>query len=472
MNKYNSRQKYGMGWFNESQRHSLARQGVKTGHKVNYAEQARWDWSKPETFHKYGSKWTKAFGNEYPYNEHTEQLARTFFIKRFGRDPDHPVERSYFDEWRHRFYSGHPTTYMDNESEGVYTKILSGDTKLPEGWKGKGGQCISIVQVKDYSKKSVRTVADLANRGDLQLVTDSQDVNAIKERIGKEAEDFDGFFVKVSDGDYKEVYGFEGNIPYTNKSVKRLDYSKAPEEEYRTKIKKDMIPDPYDLPTDLLPKKVIDNEVERRKKYKVDKFVPDIDEIYSSGKFVGKIIKNGGEFEVIEDWKYDGKVYSIGRNYKKGESILLNVSRKNYSKAPEGFVFVDWKDSNGKLWKDNIPKSHLSTFEKNIINSGGIVKKIDYLKPEVKGQQLRIRMLNPKRFTTFKTKDVGEKGKLQLLLGHSKKEGWKTQSYRLNLSDYKSFDSFKRDLMKIKISPQKREQSLRQALKYYNKRSK
>jgi hypothetical protein len=31
--KYNSRQKYGTGWFNDSARHSLARQGIKTGRK-------------------------------------------------------------------------------------------------------------------------------------------------------------------------------------------------------------------------------------------------------------------------------------------------------------------------------------------------------------------------------------------------------------------------------------------------------
>jgi hypothetical protein len=37
MNKYNTRQKYGTGWFNESHRHSLARQGVKTGRK-DYAK--------------------------------------------------------------------------------------------------------------------------------------------------------------------------------------------------------------------------------------------------------------------------------------------------------------------------------------------------------------------------------------------------------------------------------------------------
>lgn len=42
MNKYNSRQKYGMGWFNESHRHSLARMGIKTGRKVNYLKVGDW----------------------------------------------------------------------------------------------------------------------------------------------------------------------------------------------------------------------------------------------------------------------------------------------------------------------------------------------------------------------------------------------------------------------------------------------
>jgi len=33
--------KYGKGWFYESQRHSLARQGIKTGRKVNYNVQIK-----------------------------------------------------------------------------------------------------------------------------------------------------------------------------------------------------------------------------------------------------------------------------------------------------------------------------------------------------------------------------------------------------------------------------------------------
>jgi len=33
MNKYNTRQKYGQGWFLEPTRHSLARRGIRTGRK-------------------------------------------------------------------------------------------------------------------------------------------------------------------------------------------------------------------------------------------------------------------------------------------------------------------------------------------------------------------------------------------------------------------------------------------------------
>jgi hypothetical protein len=57
---------------------------------------------------------------------------------------------------------------------------------------------------------------------DYQFVSDSQDVEAIKENLGKKAEGFDSFFVKVGEGDYDGVYGMEGTVPYTNKTVEKL----------------------------------------------------------------------------------------------------------------------------------------------------------------------------------------------------------------------------------------------------------
>ena len=58
----------------------------------------------------------------------------------------------------------------------------------------------------------------------LQLADTSQDVEAIKEYFGNRpaVEQFDGFLVNIEDGDYSEVYGFEGNVAYTGKPVYKI----------------------------------------------------------------------------------------------------------------------------------------------------------------------------------------------------------------------------------------------------------
>lgn len=58
----------------------------------------------------------------------------------------------------------------------------------------------------------------------LQLADLSQDADAIKEYFGNRpaVEQFDGFMINIEDGDYSEVYGFEGNIAYTYKPVWKI----------------------------------------------------------------------------------------------------------------------------------------------------------------------------------------------------------------------------------------------------------
>lgn len=54
----------------------------------------------------------------------------------------------------------------------------------------------------------------------------------------------------------------------------------------------------------------------------------DIDEIFDTGKFVGKATSTeiiNPNFKVIEKWKVGKKIYFIGRNRDEGESILLRV---------------------------------------------------------------------------------------------------------------------------------------------------
>lgn len=75
--------------------------------------------------------------------------------------------------------------------------------------------------------KAERTgsIGDLQKRDDLQLLTDSQDVNAVKEYFGnREAvKEFDGFFVKVEEGDLPEVYGFHGIVPNLDKDIYKIE---------------------------------------------------------------------------------------------------------------------------------------------------------------------------------------------------------------------------------------------------------
>ena len=70
------------------------------------------------------------------------------------------------------------------------------------------------------------TVADLNKRDDLQFVSDSQDVNSIKEYLGIDDLDYiNSLFVRVENGDYAEVYGIEGIVPYLYKTVWSIEVS-------------------------------------------------------------------------------------------------------------------------------------------------------------------------------------------------------------------------------------------------------
>jgi hypothetical protein len=57
---------------------------------------------------------------------------------------------------------------------------------------------------------------------DLIFVSDSQDVQAIKSELGKQAKRFDSFFVAIGEGEYLTVYGMQGTVPISDKPVIRL----------------------------------------------------------------------------------------------------------------------------------------------------------------------------------------------------------------------------------------------------------
>lgn len=68
-----------------------------------------------------------------------------------------------------------------------------------------------------------KTIRDLEHRTDLVLVTDSQDVQAVKDSLPVESslkEECEGFFVATKDGEYTEVYGFySGYVPAKFKAI-------------------------------------------------------------------------------------------------------------------------------------------------------------------------------------------------------------------------------------------------------------
>lgn len=55
-----------------------------------------------------------------------------------------------------------------------------------------------------------------------EFVSDSQEVDAIKELLGPSASRFDSFFVIVGEGVYSAAYGMEGIIPAMWKRLVRL----------------------------------------------------------------------------------------------------------------------------------------------------------------------------------------------------------------------------------------------------------
>jgi hypothetical protein len=89
---------------------------------------------------------------------------------------------------------------------------------------------------------------------------------------------------------------------------------------------------------------------------------------------------------------------------------------------------------------------------------------------EIKGQQLRIRVLNPKRFGKFRTQDVGVKGRLMRIAAFSKRTGWKTQAYRLNLKDYRGVRDVTRQIRKLRISKSKKKRAIQLAKKFFMKK--
>jgi len=73
------------------------------------------------------------------------------------------------------------------------------------------------------------TIADIQNRDDLILLSDSQEVKPILSDLlyfacdDYRLFDFDGLFVSLQDGAYAEIYAFEGTVPYLYKDLWQIE---------------------------------------------------------------------------------------------------------------------------------------------------------------------------------------------------------------------------------------------------------
>ena len=76
----------------------------------------------------------------------------------------------------------------------------------------------------------VGTINDIQDRKELMLITDSLEVNYILDYLGYSSPDdddpfeFSGLIVLVGDGDYDEVYAFEGCVPYLYKDLWLINF--------------------------------------------------------------------------------------------------------------------------------------------------------------------------------------------------------------------------------------------------------
>jgi len=75
----------------------------------------------------------------------------------------------------------------------------------------------------------VGTINVVQSRKDLILVTDSLEVKWILDYLGYPAVDdedpleFSGLFLAIKDGDYEEVFAFEGCVPYLYKDLWKIE---------------------------------------------------------------------------------------------------------------------------------------------------------------------------------------------------------------------------------------------------------
>lgn len=75
-----------------------------------------------------------------------------------------------------------------------------------------------------YVRHLSEGTSKLAKNHNLTFVSDSQDVEAVKEHLGKKSrgKKYDSFYVATESGEYTVILGMHGIIPYLNKRLYRV----------------------------------------------------------------------------------------------------------------------------------------------------------------------------------------------------------------------------------------------------------
>lgn len=88
---------------------------------------------------------------------------------------------------------------LHEEDSDKYPKNTIGD--LEENWK-------------EY-------FPDAKSEKSIKLITDSQDVEEIHNEF-KKSQKYEGFFVHIKDGDYTNIYGFNGTVAKNDKKIFKI----------------------------------------------------------------------------------------------------------------------------------------------------------------------------------------------------------------------------------------------------------
>lgn len=127
------------------------------------------------------------------------------------------------------FYKKGGKTHPINAPASKSFRKMPRATQLKIAKTMKGVDDPSVCNRADYYEDlDSWSIGEIEDAEGMRLVTDSQDIRALKE-MGYDVEDYGGFFVRERNGEIFDVYGFSGSVPEYHKTIHAVgqDTSKA-----------------------------------------------------------------------------------------------------------------------------------------------------------------------------------------------------------------------------------------------------